>query len=204
MNDTSVDAYLSRFRAALGGMTLSEREDIVEEIHMHIRERLDAEPGSEQVILTGLGDPEQLGEQYRTGMLLQKAGRSRSPLLILRATLRWARTGVVGFAVFMVAVVGYAMGAGFLVLALLKPCFPDRTGLYVGPGVFEFTFRTGALPSYYTQNVHEVLGWWFLPLCLVLGSLSILGTTKLIQRLTRRFRWRVPEGVQQDVAVQVG
>ena len=38
--ETQVNDYLARLRAALTGMTVSEREDIVEEIRMHIRERL--------------------------------------------------------------------------------------------------------------------------------------------------------------------
>ena len=37
--ETQVSDYLARLRAALTGMTVSEREDIVEEIRMHIRER---------------------------------------------------------------------------------------------------------------------------------------------------------------------
>jgi hypothetical protein len=106
--------------------------------------------------------------------------------------------------VFLIALLGYAAGVGFLVLALLKPIFPDRTGLWVGPGVFEFTFRIGMRPSYYTASVHEVLGWWFLPVCLIIGSLSLLATTKAIQLLTRRFRWRVPAVMQNGVALIAG
>jgi hypothetical protein len=190
--DSRIDAYLGSLRTALKGMTLAEREDIVEEIRMHIRERSgDGTPGVEAV-LAGLGPANVLAEQYRTGLLLQQARHSRSPLVILRATMRWALTGLEGCIVFSVALLGYAAGVGFLVLALLKPIFPDRTGLWIGPGVFDFTFRMGLNPSCYNANVHEVLGWYFLPVCLVLGSLSLLATTKVIQKLTTRFRWRVP------------
>ncbi len=50
MND-----YLARLRAALTGMTLAEREDIVEEIRMHIRERSGDPQTSAEEILAGLG-----------------------------------------------------------------------------------------------------------------------------------------------------
>ena len=190
-NDGQMNDYLSVLRTALAGMTLAEREDIVEEIHMHIRERSGDGQISEQEILARLGPAEELAKQYRTGRLLQQAGQSISPLLILRATLRWARTGIEGSIVFCAALLGYVMGGGFLLLALLKPLFPARTGLWVGPGVFDFSFHMGLMPEYLsTSSAHEVLGWWFIPVCLVLGSLTLMVTTKFIQFLTKRFRWR--------------
>jgi hypothetical protein len=190
-NDSRVNDYLAQLRGALTGMTLAEREDIVEEIRMHIRERIGDSPASLDEILAGLGPAEELAGQYRTGLLVQKARHSISPLLILRAALRWALTGVEGFVVFWIAVVGYLMGGGFLLLALLKPIFPQRTGLWIGPGDFEFTIRMGALPVS-TPALHEVLGWWFMPVCAVLGSLALIATTKLLQFLMKRFRWRTP------------
>lgn len=189
--DAEVIGYLARLRAALTGMTLAEREDIVEEIRMHIRERYGDGETNVDAVLAGLGPAEELAQQYRTGLLLQQAGRSISPLLILRATLRWAMTGVEGVVVFFIAIFGYLTGVGFLLLALLKPLFPERTGLWVGPRVFDFSFRMGLLPLYPSATVHEVLGWWFIPVCLVLGSLTVLLTTKVIQFLTKRFRWKV-------------
>jgi uncharacterized membrane protein len=184
--------YLARLRGALTGMTLAEREDIVQEIQMHIRERSSDPQTSVQGILAGLGPADELAQQYRTGLLVQKARHSLSPLPILRATLRWATTGVEGFIVFMIAITGYLMGVGFLLLALLKPFLPKYTGLWVGPGEFSFSVRMGATMTNPSSPVHEVLGWWFIPVCLVLGSLSLAGTTKLIQILLRRFRWKVP------------
>ncbi len=190
-NDSRVNDYLAQLRRALAGMTLAEREDIVEEIRMHIRERAGDGSANVDEILAGLGPAEELAGQYRTGLLVQKARHSISPLLILRATLRWALTGVEGVVVFLIAVLGYLMGGGFLLLALLKPIFPQRTGLWVGPDAFEFTIRTGVLPVS-TPALHEVLGWWFMPVCAVIGSLALIATTKLLQFLMKRFRWRTP------------
>lgn len=187
-----VNDYLARLRTALTGMTLAEREDIVEEIRMHIRETVGDDPANTEEVLARLGPPEEMAEQYRTGLLLQKAGHSISPMVLLRATLRWGLTGVEGAMVFMVALFGYLMGVGFALLAMLKPIFPERTGLWVGPNVFDFSFRMGLMPHYPSATVHEVLGWWFIPVCLILASLTLLATTKVIQLMTRRFRLRVP------------
>jgi uncharacterized membrane protein len=190
--EAQISNYLARLRASLIGMTVSEREDIVEEIRMHIRERSSDPPSSLDAVLAGLGSPELLAEQYRTGLLVQRARSSRSPFLILRAALRWATTGVEGFIVFLIAVVGYATGGAFLLLALLKPVFPQYTGLWVGPNEFSLSFRMGATMTNPPPPVHEVLGWWLIPVCLVVGSLSLALTTQLLQFLFRRFKWRVP------------
>ena len=108
--DMQMTDYLARLRAALTGMTLAEREDIVQEIQMHIRERSSDPQTSVGGILAGLGPADELAQQYRTGLLVQKARHSISPLPILRATLRWATTGVEGFVVFMIAITVYADG----------------------------------------------------------------------------------------------
>jgi uncharacterized membrane protein len=190
--ETQVNDYLARLRASLTGMTVSEREDIVEEIRMHIRERSSDPQTSLDAVLAGLGPADELAQQYRTGLLVQRARTSLSPVVILRAALRWAATGVEGFIVFVIALIGYAMGVGFLLLALMKPFFPANTGLWVGPDQFNFSFRMGATMTNPASPVHEVLGWWLIPVCLVIGSLSLALTTKLIQFLFRRFRWKVP------------
>ena len=189
-NEDEINEYLRRLQAGLTGMTLAEREDIVEEIRMHIQERAGDDALRIEKVLGGLGAAEELAKQYRTGLLLQQAHRSISPLVILRATLRWALTGIEGTAVFLIAVVGYATGAAFLLLALLKPIFPRHTGLWVGPGVFNFSFETALPPA--GGAVRELLGWWLIPVCLVMGSLILAGTTKLLQFLMKRFRWRRP------------
>ena len=196
---TDVENYLARMRAALTGMTLGDRQDIVEEIRTHIRERSEEDPGAVPEILAALGPAEQLAEQYRTGMLLQRAQQSISPVVILRVTLRWAKTGVQGTVVFLVALAGYFLAAGFLVLAVIKPIFPYQTGLWVGPTPLDFSF--GFRDDYISPHLHEVLGWWFIPVSLILGSLTLLATTKLIQRMAKRFCWRLPALLDTPVSL---
>lgn len=158
-SESQVNDYLARLRAALSGMSVSEREDIVEEIRMHIRERSGDPQFNLDAVHAGLGPAHELAQQYRTGLLVQRASTSISPVVILRAALRWATTGVEGFVVFVIALLGYAMGGGFILLALMKPLFPDNTGLWVGPNDFNFGFLLGATMTNPAAPVHEVLGW---------------------------------------------
>ncbi len=202
--DPRINDYLVQLRAALTGLTFSEREDIVEEIHMHIRERL-ADPAVQvDDVLGGLGSAPELASQYRTGMLVNRARTSISPLVILRAAIRWATTGVGGFLVFVIAVLGYALGGGFILLALIKPVFPANTGFWVGPGQFSFSFLPDSVLASRHPPLHDVLGWWLIPVCLIAGSLALAGTTKLLQSLMGLFRWKLPGAAAARVKTALG
>ena len=71
--ESQINDYLAQLRSSLKGMTVTEREDIVEEIHMHIRERLADPHASLDSVLNGLGPASELAQQYCTGVLVQRA-----------------------------------------------------------------------------------------------------------------------------------
>ncbi|MGI9103049.1 MAG: DUF1700 domain-containing protein [Terriglobales bacterium] len=183
-NDAAVNDYLAELRTSLRSMTLAEREDIVEEIRTHIRER--AELGAATAdVLQGLGPADELAAQYRTGMLLREAASRFSPLLMLHATLRWAMTGVQGFLVCLLAFCGYLASLSFVIVALLKPIFPRNTGLWIGPG--QFNFGTHFPPP---ADAQEWLGIWIIPVALILAFTFFILTTKVVQFLIARFKFR--------------
>jgi hypothetical protein len=91
-----------------------------------------------------------------------------------------ARLHVRGFAVFMVATVGYVMALGFLLTVLLKPLLPNRIGLWVGHG--DFVFGATDSPS---AGVHEVLGSLYIPVTMLLAFGAAIGTTHALRWLIR-------------------
>ncbi len=181
----TIDRYLLRFRLALTGV--KDKEELVSEIRSHIVERLEdhSRPVDEVVeqTLTGLGTPEVLAARYQTEGLLQRASTTMSPLLLLRATMRWAMTGIRGFFAFWLLFVGYFAAAAFYLCAILKPFFPDRVGLFWGPYEYGLGFRAGDEPP----SV-ELLGMWFPPVALALGCLCIIGTTKFVRWMISKRR----------------
>lgn len=181
----TVDRYLLRFRMALTGV--KDKEELVSEIRSHIVERLEdhSRPMDEvvELTLTGLGTPEVLATRYRTEGLLERASTTMSPVLLLRATMRWAMTGVRGFFAFWVLFVGYFAAAAFYLCAALKPFFPDRVGLFWGPYEYGFGVRTGG-----EQPSVELLGMWLPPVALALGCLCIIGTTKFVRWIISKRR----------------
>jgi uncharacterized membrane protein len=185
------DKYLTVLRSHLGTLTAAEREEIVREIAAHIRDSA-GEPGaSVESVLLRLGPAEDLAAQYRDGLLMRRASRSVSPLLLLRAALRLATKSVSGIFVFFCSVFGYAFGAGFVFIALAKSIVPAHAGAWVQDGrlVAMGAFEYGIPPS-----AHEILGVWIIPLGLIAGSLTLVLTTFLIRnslKLSQRLQERL-------------
>jgi len=211
----SIKQYLVRLRKALGDVPSTERDEIVEEIRSHILERIEAqEPATEQVvneILRAVGDPKELASQYKTEALLRRARTSQSPLLLLRTTLRWAMSGLAGVIAFLVTAVGYGCAAVCYLCALLKPVFPARIGLWLGPehtmtmgywnGRISATevygiavrppasFALGTLSA--TEGpVRELLGPWLFPVTLLFGVVFLMATTRFARWFIGKFGQR--------------
>lgn len=193
-----IDDYLSKLRQCLPNMSVADREEIVREISVHIRECA-LEPGSSiKAILHRLGSAEDLASQYGGDLLVRRASRGFSPVLIFRATLALAKRGLEGLLLFFGTVVGYGMGGALVLTALLKPVFPRQIGLWIGPGVFDFGFHE----PLYTSPVHEVLGRWYIPIAMCLGWCLVCCTTYGIRWYLRRSKQRGPL-VRTDLASTV-
>ena len=180
--ETQIDSYLTALRLHLGPLTIAEREEIVREINAHIRDSAEESGATVETVLARLGPVEELAEQYRDGLLIRKASRSISPIVLLRAALRMTTKGVFGIFVFTCGLFGYSFGVGFLVVAFAKIIAPAHTGAWVQDGqlVAAGAFEYGLPPL-----AHEVLGIWIIPLGLTLGSLLLLLTNYLIRKSLR-------------------
>ena len=176
VSDTRVEHYLEGLESALKGAPVVEKLDMLNEIRAHI---LDAVEGGADVerVLAGLGTPRELVERYRMEGMLRQASQTFSPWVLLRTAWRWAFTGVKGFLVFMVALVGYTSSFVMGLAVILRP-FNHNIGLWVGPR----TFSIG------TQNdpaAHEVLGAAFTPVIAVAAFLIAVATTQWLRRIMR-------------------
>ena len=179
-----VEHYLLRLRSALGRMPDSEKAEILSDIRNHIEERLSASStGDAEIVdtLTALGRPELLAASFHRERLMARAATSPEPAVLLRATFQWALTGIRGFLAFLVLLFGYSTGLAFLACALLKPFMPHNIGMWLDPPAFSLGYIS---PE--SRIGRELLGWWIVPLGFVMGSLLLILTTRLVQRLIRR------------------
>ena len=141
--------------------------------------------------LARLGPADELAAQYRDGLLIRQASRSISPVKLLRATLKLATKGVSGVVVFFLAIFGYAIGAGLVLTALVKPLLPANTGVWFTGDHFA---SSGVLFPPPAPPAHEVLGIWYIPIALIIGSLILLFTTWAIRtslRISQRWQSRL-------------
>ena len=187
-----VDSYLTALRLHLGPLTIDEREEIVREIGAHIRDSVEERGGNVEAVLARLGPAEELAAQYRDGVLIARASRSISPIVLLRATLRLATKGTFGILAFLLGTIGYLVGGSLVLSALLKPFFPSNTGLWTIR--YGSTVTAGVVSHAPAPPAHEVLGIWYVAIALVLGSLTLLFTTFAIRsslRLSQRWQSRL-------------
>jgi len=180
--DTQMENYLATMRLQLAPLTLGDREEIVMEIAAHVRDSAEQSGTSVEAVLARLGPAQALAKEYRDGLLISRASRSFSPLVLLRATLRLATKSVAGIFVFFLSILGYSFGAGFVIIAFSKMIVPAHTGAWVEDGRM---IAFGAFEYGIPASAHEVLGLWIIPLGLTAGSLTLLLTTFLIRSLLR-------------------
>ena len=179
-----VERYLFRLGMAMGSLPASERDENVREIRAHILDRIDADRGplaeTVDALLARLGTPEQLAAQFERERSLARASASFSPAVWLRATARWALSGMEGLIAFWIAVFGYTFGAAFVIAGLLKPFFPYYIGFFVSD-------RSMTLNRQHAYGEHELLGNYFIPVVMCIGPLLVVATTLLLKWIVARF-----------------
>jgi uncharacterized membrane protein len=176
-----VELYLSHLNAALLDVPRAEREDFMREIRVHIFDKLQQECADIPAVLEALGHPEDLARHFHSELKLSASSRSWSPWVLMKTAARWALTGFQGFAVFMVAFLGYTMAACFYVTAALKPIFPNNIGFWVsdqGPSLATWPMPAGA---------HEYMAPYYTLIAFVLGFLFVAGTSFVVRIMMKKF-----------------
>jgi hypothetical protein len=188
-----VEAYLVKLRARLRGMNDDDVREIVQELRAHITDKAAASgeftSATVDSALGALGSPEELGSQYLTDALLSRAEITRSPVRILEGLFRWASLSIAGFFVMLGSVAGYFLGIVFVLCALLKPFHSQTAGLWTSRDSnndLSISIRLGF--GNVPVNKQEVLGWWIVPIGLLVGCGLVMLTTRFALWCARRYR----------------
>jgi len=130
-----IESYFAALATQLSDLPQAKREEVVRELRAHVFDRLEqiAVPTNDdyRTVLKAMGTPEEIARQYRLELLLNKSAWKISPWSMLRTLFRWTLTGIQGYIVFVLAMLGYTIGASFYITALLKPFFPHNVGVFV-------------------------------------------------------------------------
>ena len=186
--EREIESYLRQLKESLRGLPVEQVDDIVREIRSHLLESAGSDRERLTEALARLGDPAVLGSAYRMDDLALRAQSSRSPLLLLRLVMHWATRSLEGLGALVVAFLGYGTALIALGCALVKPFMPDRVGLWVQrvpPDDWSFQLGRVTVPP---ADAREVLGWYIVPLGLLVGAIALTATSRYLLAKVRKFR----------------
>jgi hypothetical protein len=177
-----LDMYLGEVGGTLRGLDPAEVDEILAELRSHVFERVGGEGSlneqAVQIALDGLGSPRVLGASYLGQRMVASVERSRSPWRVLGAVYRLASFSLGAFALLLVSFVGYVTGAAFIVVGLAKPFIAGNVGMWVHKSDGSL-ISFGAIEPSPSGDATEVLGWWIIPISLVVGAAALIVTWRI-------------------------
>ncbi len=176
------EGFLRRVRQGLASLTPAEQEDIIAELRSHL---LDRQNQGHENPLAGFETPEDLAADFVSEHALRGALSQGTSWALGRALLIAARDSVLSLAVLFPLLVLQVAALGVLVVAALKPFMPEQLGLWIGGGNFLVGTSNG------NPAVHEVLGWWAIPVLTIAGVLLFWFCNRAMMALVR---WRLRSG----------
>jgi hypothetical protein len=164
-----LDTYLAQVQRHLGGLADAEARETLAELRSHVLDKVagDLSVVSVERAIAELGPPREVARLNVTERVVADLETNRSPLRVLRGAARLAGLSLYGLFAFLASLFGYGIAAGFLVTAAVKPFMPSRAGMWLVPDPKdEFSFSIGT-----NDNPHgrELLGWWIIPIGIVVG-----------------------------------
>jgi hypothetical protein len=190
--ESRIRGYLFMLESSL--RTFLKRDvvaDAVREVESHIRERVrETEPMPNERdalnrLLDAIGPPHRLARAYSAELAADEAVSSGRLWPTARAVFALALNTTEGFAVGVALLCGYLLSASCLIVALMKPIFPDNVGVRWVNG----EFRGAGWELFLEPGTVITHGWWVMAICAVVGSLMLW----LTHRGTRRYLRRVSE-----------
>jgi uncharacterized membrane protein len=179
VGEARVNGYLFVLQRSLKTFLPAESvRDAVREIESHLRDRVaaaDASPNERQVlerILAELGPPLRVAQAYSAERTIDEAVTTGRFVAIVRAVWHLAVSTVVGFFAALGLFIGYVVALATLLMAALKPVFPNNVGIQfvngvpIGPAA-EFPVPPG---------VDLRGGYWVIPLFAILGLAGLVLT----------------------------
>jgi len=193
IGESRVRGYLFVLERSLGAfLPRDAKTDAVREIESHLRERIAAataapdERTALERILGELGPPLRVAQAYSAERTMDEAVTTGRVVPMMRATWHLAATTVSGFFAALGLLFAYLAGMGFLIIAAMKPIFPNNVGFFFVEGI-----PTGFGAQFPVAPDTEMRGgYWVIPIALVCGLGILVGTHRVARRLLARWRVR--------------
>lgn len=184
--ESRIESYLVRVQAALRGIPEREIDDILRELRSHIADLSGPDGRGADAALRSLGDPVNLARTYRAENQMVRAECSGSPLVILQGLrhVSQSRLGqIIATSLYLFAYIN----VGVLWAAAIEKLFaPSRGGLWYVPG--DWSSITLVIEGNPPAGAREVLGWWLVPIAVLVGWALKMVTDRIAQWWIARYR----------------
>jgi hypothetical protein len=169
-----LDTYLAQVHRHLKGMPDAEVRETLAELRSHVLDKVagDLSVGRIEAAIAELGSPREVARVNVTERVAADLETNRSPWRVLRAVGRLASLSVYGLFAFLVSFTGYALAAGFLITAAVKPFAWKSAGLWRtanGPDDTQISWALGVMGR--PHHGQELLGGWIIPIGVAAGLL---------------------------------
>ncbi|KFF05823.1 HAAS signaling domain-containing protein [Flavobacterium reichenbachii] len=161
--------YMKRIRKATASLSKTDQDDIYMEFNSHIYEAIHHKKDANEIdslldIIEKLGLPEEVLKPLVADKKLQQATKTFNPVHVFKALILNFTNGI-SYIFFFVL---YLFLFGFVFLIFAKIYNPSLVGLYMKKDSFS-VFVLGIInpESQIKNNIHEVLGNWFIPVMLL-------------------------------------
>jgi len=194
--ESRVRGYLYILERSLrSSVTPALTADAVREVESHIRERVaesDGMPNEREAlerILNRLGAPSTVARAYSLEILMDEAAVGGRFVPVIRSLFHAAMSGTLSFFAALLLFTGYVSSLSFLLIAALKPIFPNNVGLWIHNGI-SFGARFPVPPG-----VTPLGGYWVIPVAIAAGLFLFVATHRLARRWVSGLRERMRKGV---------
>lgn len=175
---TEVDHFLAR----AGTHAAELRGDL----EAHVEDSMAAATGGEELerleaALARLGTPFDYLRPLLADELIERGTRTYSPITIAQGLAHAVKVGSRRTAVALAFGTGYLLLAVFTAMAVLKPLWSEHVGLFRHA---DGTISAGIVAT--SADTHELLGWWSIPIALMLAALLYVALTKGLRALHHR------------------
>ena len=191
--EARIRGYLFMLESSLRTFVAPEMAtDVGREIESHIRERaresngLPTERDALERLLREIGTPHRIAQAYSIELVVEEAVSTGRLGATARAVYSLAVNTVQGFFVGLGVLIGYMVGVAALLVALLKPIFPNNVGVLFTDGEFRGIGAQFWLPP----NSEARFGWIVALVCAVGGSVLLVLTRGLARAYLERVRER--------------
>lgn len=172
--------YMHELEHNLNILDNETKDDILKELASHIYEsmcmqqdKILSEEERLDKVLTQLGSPAKIAQLYISEARLKKNLIKGNPFKIVKyASLCILRTGK-----YLISGILYLFSIIFLLLSILKVFIPNSIGFFYNHEQF-FIGYTSEINS----SMNDIIGYWFIPISLILSSILYLIGTTLIKR----------------------